>query len=323
MYFLSPEDGDAIKCPDKRRSAFNLDSGGKENELSGITPTTHPQLPWITVTQHVGDMLYVPPKWWHYVISHKQGTVSSCIFWNENNSHKPAAPASLHPRSPRADPGCAHSGVIHLPRDGPAGANMDDAGSHADNRMDVRTLLSEIIPSIVPSPVGPLLHMFADKAAATPMQQGTLNTPLLPSLSTILGMKSMPAMGPPAGGDLTGQRSHKPEQDRVSNPRTAGGDLTDAHKPDQNRVSIPRVFAHMPSKSGPNLDFRNQRGAVAPARQVRFEGFWVAIKDGCHVLGKAARSELAIKQSARDLAPAADDPSAPGRRRKVYSKLTQ
>ena len=50
------------------------------NELRDVTPRSHPHLPWVVVHQRAGHILLLPAGWFHYVLSHKEGSCCA-TFW--------------------------------------------------------------------------------------------------------------------------------------------------------------------------------------------------------------------------------------------------
>ena len=50
------------------------------NELREVTPRSHPHLPWVVVHQRAGHILLLPAGWFHYVLSHKEGSCCA-TFW--------------------------------------------------------------------------------------------------------------------------------------------------------------------------------------------------------------------------------------------------
>ena len=286
-FFLSPDDGLGVKQRD-RSSISTMDVGGPENVLTGISPSSHPHLPWLSVDQHVGDVLYVPPGWWHYVMSDATGTISTCIFWKDakwnqphgsgGSGHSQSAASMAHgslskstgtvdalppsgptppPRMPPMQP--AKPGDLALQQPAPAMAHQEHVAQQQP--ASIRFLLN------ADGDLGPSPSKSYNALVARPDVTPQPHIGALPSLRTIHPHTWQP-------------RAPQPSLSFLPTP-----------------FLMPSIFSALPTGlTDEHHRFDCPLGAVGPAtpaRDVQFHGYGGFCKDGCPALHKSALDSLA------------------------------
>jgi hypothetical protein len=284
-YFLDPEFGRSMKNGEIRSQHHGLgDTGGKANEMLGITPQENPDFPWYKVVMQAGDVLCVPPDWWHYVVSSKSGAVSMCAFWHpesKTSEHDSSAP------TPHAPPPVGPITAEHMqPPVLPSMLSSHDAApTQGGNCMDISRLLNAF--DAATSGALPTFHL-ASIVHAPP--HGTL-----PALSSLPPLRTLFPSALVSSGGRHGE-SNNGAQGANPNGRT---DAPDALFNDVALCSwpVPEIFtdcAFDPNDCS-KFDFTSASSHSVPARTLKIKGFAGGVKDGAVQLQQAACEQLFIK----------------------------